>query len=70
MIRSSGRHDAASFVSSAGADFYDPVALRCNRHIMLDQNDGVASLDEPLQLIAELCDIGRMQSRRRLIENV
>lgn len=39
LIRWSGRHDAASFVFSARADIYNPITLRCNRHIVLDQND-------------------------------
>ena len=37
---------------------------------MLDDDDGIAAVDEALQDVEELVDVGGVQSRRRLIEDI
>lgn len=42
-----------------GADVDDPVALGRDRHVMLDQNDRVAGIDETVDLFGEFLNVGR-----------
>ena len=38
--------------------------------IMLDNEHGITRVDEPLKHIYQLCDIGGVQSGRRLVEQI
>ena len=45
-----GRDDAAAFVAGAGADVDDPVAAGDDVHVVLDDDDGVARVDQAVEL--------------------
>src|SRR5438046_2006274 len=46
--------DAAALVSGAGAKVDDPIAGRGDLHVVLDDDDGVAGVDEAEELLHEL----------------
>ena len=48
----------------------DPVGVRHHRLVVLDDENGLAGVDEPVEQAEELFDVGEMQTRRRLVENV
>ena len=55
---------------ASGAELDDVVGDGDNPHIQLDHDDGVAGIDEALQVSDETVGIGAVQPRRRLVEHV
>src|SRR5687767_1478416 len=62
--------DSAAFVARAGADVDDVVAGGDDVHVVLDDDDGVAGLDEAVELGDELLDVEGVQAGRGLVEDV
>ena len=65
-----GSHHLSPFVTRARADVDDPVASLNHRHVVFDDDYGVAGVDEIVQLHQELLDVRRMQPGCGLVENV
>ena len=65
-----GDDDLSAVLARLGADVDDPVGRFDHVQIMFDHDDGIAEIDQPIQHVEELGDIGKMQSGRRLIEEV
>ena len=63
-------HDPPALVPRARADVDHPVASGDHAHVVLDDDDRVARIDEPVQLRHEPLDVRRMQAGRRLVEDV
>src|SRR5919112_4542755 len=64
------RDHAAAFVARTGAHVDYPVACRDDAHLVLDDDDRVAGFDEAVELRQKLLDIGRVETRRRFVEDV
>ena len=64
------RHHPTAGVAAARAEVDDPVGARDDVHVVLDDDDGVARVDEAVQLAQQQFDVGRVQARRRLVEEV
>ena len=62
--------DLAAVVAGAGAEVDDPVGVRHDRLVMLDDNHGLAGVDEPVQQVEQLLDVGEVQAGRRLVEDI
>ena len=71
--RAAGRaleDNPAAIVAGAGAEVDDPVGVRHDRLMVLDDDDRFAGVDEPVQQAEQLLDVGEVKAGRRLVENV
>ena len=53
-----------------GAEINDPVSRLDDIEVVLDDDDRIAVIDEPVQDIEQQLDILKMQPSRRLVKNV
>src|ERR1700709_1932213 len=59
-----------AFVACTWPDIDYPVTRRDDAHVMFHDDHGVAGCNQSLELERELFHVGRMQARRRLIEDI
>ena len=62
--------DPAAVVAGAGAEVDDPVGVRHDRLVVLDDDDRLAGVDEPVEQAEQLLDVGEVQAGGRLVEDV
>ena len=62
--------DRPAVVARAGTDVDDPVGVRHDGLVVLDDDDAVARLDEPVEQGEHVLDVGEVQPGRRLIQHV
>src|SRR5437762_9297294 len=62
--------DPAAVVAGAGAEVDDPVGVRHDRLVVLDDDDRLAGVDESVEQAEQLLDVGEVQAGRRLVEDV
>ena len=53
--------DPAAVVASAGAEVDDPVGVRHDRLVVLDDDDRFAGVDEPVEQAEQLLDVGEVE---------
>src|SRR5437867_2875861 len=63
-------YDPAAVVAGAGTQVDDPVAVRHDRLVVLDDDDRFAGLDEPVDQAEQVLDVGEVQAGGRLVEDV
>ena len=61
---------AAAVVAGAGAEVDDPVGVGHHRLVVLDDDDRLAGVDEPVEQAEQLLDVGEVQAGGRLVEDV
>ena len=64
------RDHLAAGLAALGAEVDDPVRLLDHVEVVLDHEHGVAAVDEPLEHLEQLLDVGEVQPGRRLVEDV
>ena len=64
------RDDQAAAGAALGAHVDDPVGRLDDVEVVLDDDDRVALVDEPLQHAEQLADVLEVQAGRRLVEDV
>ena len=69
-LRRALRDDLAPADTRLGAEIDDPVGALDHVNVVLDDDDGVAEIDEALQDFEQLPHIVEVQPRRRLVEQV
>src|SRR5882724_8447293 len=62
--------DAAATFAAFGAEVDDPVGLLDDVEVVLDDEHGVAKIDQPLEDIEELSNVVEVQAGGGLVENV
>src|ERR1700730_18534310 len=62
--------DLAAVMAGAGAEIDDPVGVRHDRLVVLDDDDRLAGIDEPGEQAEKLLDVGEMEASSRLVEDV
>src|SRR5882724_8815757 len=62
--------DAAAAFAAFGAEVDDPVGLLDDVEVVLDDEHGVAKIDQPLEDIEELSNVVEVQAGGGLVENV
>src|SRR5215211_3584323 len=62
--------DPAAVVAGAGAEVDDPVGVRHDRQVVLDDDDRLAGVDEPVEQAEQLLDVGEVEAAGRLVEDV
>ena len=62
--------DPAAVVAGAGAEVDDPVGVGHDRLVVLDDDDRLAGVDEPVEQAEQLLDVGEVQAGGRLVEDV
>ena len=62
--------DPAAVVAGAGAEVDDPVGVRHDRLVVLDDDDRLAGVDEPVEQAEQLLDVGEVETDRGLVEDV
>src|ERR1700724_2539752 len=61
--------DPAAVVAGAGAEVDDPVGVRHDRLVVLDDDDRLAGVDEPVEQAEQMLDVGEGEAGGRLVEN-
>ena len=69
LLRSSNGNHFATLVSGFRAEIDNPIRALDHLEIMLNHDNGMAAIDQPLKQLQQHRDIVEMQSSRRLIEN-
>src|SRR6185295_13258557 len=62
--------DPAAVVAGAGTEVDDPVGVRHDRLVVLDDDHRLAGVDEPVEQAEQLLDVGEVQAGGRLVEDV
>ena len=62
--------DPATLLARARADVDDPVRAADDVEVVLDDEEGVAGRLQPVQHVEQGLGVGRVQTRRRLVEDV
>jgi hypothetical protein len=70
LLGSSLSHNQSPLFAGAGSDVDDPIAAGDNVHIVLNHHHGIAGLHQFLQLNYEPRNIGWVQTRRRLVQDI
>ena len=64
------KDDPAAVVARAGAEVDDPVGVRHDRLVVLDDDDRLAGVDEPVEQAEQMLDVRQMEAGGRLAEDV
>src|SRR4029077_12938570 len=64
------RDDASAAVAAFGAQVYDPVGVRHDVEVVLDHDHGIASVNEAVQHVYQLFDVGHVQAYGGFVEDV
>ena len=70
VLRRPRRDHLAARLAALGAEVDEPVGLLDHVQVVLDDEHGVARVDEPLQHLEQLLDVREVQAGRRLVEDV
>ena len=70
VFRRAGGHDVAAAVARLGAHVDDPVGRLDHVEVVLDHDDGVAQVDQPIEHVEQLGHVVEVQAGRRLVEQV
>src|SRR5439155_25434677 len=70
LLRRAGWDDLAPRLPTLRPEVDQPVRLLDDVEDVLDHEHGVAGVDQPLQKVEQLLDIGEVEAGRRLVENV
>ena len=62
--------DSAAVVTGAGTEVDDPVRVRHDPLVVLDDDDRLAGVDEPVEQAEQLLDVGEVEAGGRLVEDV
>jgi hypothetical protein len=62
--------DPAAVVAGTGAEIDDPIGVRHDRLVMLDDDHRLTGVNEPVEQAKQLFDIGEVQAAGRLVEDV
>ena len=69
LRRRSDEHDATAVMACAGAHVDDPVGVRHDRLMVLDDDDGATGVHKPVQQREHGLDIGRVKPNGRLVKD-
>ena len=69
LLGRTARNHFAALVSRFGAKIDNPIRALDHLEIMLNHDNGMTAIDQPLKQLQQHRDIVEMQSSRRLIEN-
>src|SRR4029450_13237296 len=61
--------DPAAVVAGAGPQVDDPVGVRHDRLVVLDDDTRLARVDDPVEQAEQLLDVGEVQAAGRLVED-
>src|SRR4051794_15297088 len=70
LLRLSGGDDPSALLAALRAEVDDVVGGLDHVQVVLDHHDAVALLDETVEHLEQALDVGEVQSRRRLVEDV
>src|SRR5262249_6012316 len=70
LFGSAQTDDSPTTVTAPGSEVEDVVGSFEDIEVVLDDDDGVARIDETVQHGEQLLDVGEMEARRRLVEDV
>src|SRR3546814_4728904 len=70
LLRGAGGHQAAAAVAAVGAEVEDPVGGLDDLEVVLDDQHGVALVDQCLQHLQQLLHVVEVEAGGRLVENV
>src|SRR6266566_433384 len=62
--------DPAAVVAGPRAEVDDPVGVRHDRLVMLDDDDRLAGVDEPVEQTEQLLNVSEVEAGGRLVQDV
>src|SRR5436190_24296963 len=62
--------DPAAFTTSAWPEVDDPIGVGHDRLVVLDDDDRLARVDQPVEEVEQLLDVGQVEAGSRLVEDV
>jgi hypothetical protein len=68
--RAALEHDSAAVVAGSRSEIDDPVGVRHDRLMVLDDDHRCAGVDESVEQAEQMLDVGEMQPRGRFVEHV
>ena len=69
-LRRSRHHDLPACVTALGSEIDDMIGCLDHVEVVLDEQNGVSGVHETIERLQQPLDVGEMQSRRRLVEDV
>ena len=63
-------NDPAAVLAGARTEVDDPVGVRHDRLMVLDDDDRLAGVDQPVEQSEQLFDVGQVEAGGRLVEDV
>ena len=66
-FRCAGGNDLAACIARFRPDIDNIIGFRDYAEVVLDHDDGMAVIDQPVQQVQQQFDIGHMQANRRLL---
>jgi len=69
-FRCSLEDDSAAVVAGAGPEVDDPIGVRHDRLVVLDDDDRFAGVDESVEQAEQLLHVGEVEAAGRLVEDV
>ena len=70
LLRRALRDDPPAAVAALGAEVDDPVRGLDDVEVVLDDEDRVAAVDEPVEDLEQLVHVGEVEAGRRLVQEV
>jgi hypothetical protein len=70
LLGRAGRHDASTRAPAFGTEVDDPVGSGDHVQVVLNDDDGVSVVHQPLKDVHQPVDVRRMQPRRWLVQHV
>src|SRR6478609_7421114 len=70
LFRRADRDKLAAGVAAFGAEVYQPVGGLDDVEVVLDHQNRVAAVGEPLQDVEQALDVGKVQAGGRLVQDI
>ena len=70
LLRCSLSNDLATVDATVGSQIDDPIGDLDDIHVVFDDQDGIAVVNQSLQDLDQFMDVSRVQTNRRLIQDI
>ena len=70
VSRSAGHDDLAASIATFRSEVNDPIGIFDHVEVVFDDEDGIARFDEAIEDVQQALNIGKVESRRGLIQDV
>src|SRR5215218_8985984 len=68
--RRTAEHQLTAAAATFGSEVDDPVGVPDDVEVVFDDDDGVAGIDESIEHLEQMANVGHVEAGRRLVEDV